>query len=90
MATDHGTPRTPWASTGDDALYAAWRDAERESEQALHAWFDGMGRASIDAYFVYRAALDREGAAARELERAAHRTPEPAAGILPLTDYAVD
>jgi hypothetical protein len=49
----------------DDA-YLAWFSAESESERALQLWFEN---ASATAYFAYRAALDREQAAARDLQR---------------------
>jgi hypothetical protein len=50
----------------DDA-YAAWAVAESECESALHAWHESHRQAT--AYPAYRAALDREEAAARDLER---------------------
>lgn len=52
----------------DDA-YMAWFAAESECEQTLRAWFDGTSRDGAEAYFAYRAALDREEAAARDLQR---------------------
>lgn len=51
----------------DDA-HLAWLTAESECERALHAWFDGGGDRT-HAYFAYRAALDREEAAAHDLQR---------------------
>jgi hypothetical protein len=48
----------------DDA-YMTWFAAARECERALRAW----QRAEPRAYWAYRAALDREEAAARDLER---------------------
>lgn len=52
----------------DDA-YLAWFDAENECERALGAWSAvARGDANL-AYFAYQAALDREEAAARYLER---------------------
>ena len=54
----------------DDA-YMTWFAAESECEQALHAWFDGSSNNRAQAYFAYRAALDREEAAARDLRRLA-------------------
>lgn len=51
----------------DDA-YLAWFSAESECEAALHAWFEDAHRYG-GAYFTYRAALDREEAAARDLQR---------------------
>lgn len=52
----------------DDA-YMAWFAAESECEQALHAWFDGTSGKRAEAYCAYRAAVDREEAAARDLQR---------------------
>ena len=52
----------------DDA-YLAWFAAESDCEQALRAWLDGTRVNGAEAYFAYRAALDREEAAARDLER---------------------
>lgn len=52
----------------DDA-YLAWFAAEGDSEQALRAWCNGTWRSRTDAYLAYRAALDREEAAARDLQR---------------------
>jgi hypothetical protein len=52
----------------DDA-HMTWVAAEVESEYALRAWFDASGPQGADAYLVYRAAVDREEAAARDLQR---------------------
>ena len=52
----------------DDA-YLAWFGAESDCERALRAWFGAAGDESATAYSAYRAALDREDAAARDLER---------------------
>ena len=52
----------------DDA-YIAWFAAESDCEQALRAWLEGTSGNRGEAYFVYRAALDREEAAARDLQR---------------------
>ncbi len=46
-----------------------WSDAESECDRTLRAWFDTSGAEATTAYFSYRAALDREEAAARDLER---------------------
>lgn len=51
----------------DDA-YMAWFAAARESEQALREWLEAR-RNQSDTYCCYRAALDREEAAARDLAR---------------------
>jgi hypothetical protein len=69
----------------DDA-HAAWQRAELECEQLLSAWYEGSPRAAVDWYRSYQAALDREEAAARDLERlwevasgsAASDSPRPA------------
>jgi len=52
----------------DDA-YLAWFSAEAESEVALRAWLREADAGHTIAYSAYRAALDREEAAARDLER---------------------
>ena len=52
----------------DDA-YLAWFSAETESESALRAWWQSTGSSRASCYAAYRAALDREEAAARDLER---------------------
>jgi hypothetical protein len=52
----------------DDA-YMAWRAAEGECEEALRRWSTGTSRVGAEAYSMYRAALDREEAAARDLQK---------------------
>ncbi|MBV9192703.1 MAG: hypothetical protein JO168_01070 [Solirubrobacterales bacterium] len=52
----------------DDA-YLAWLAAETDSELALRAWSADLSGSRSGAYSAYRAALDREEAAARDLER---------------------
>jgi hypothetical protein len=52
----------------DDA-YLAWFTAESESERAAKTWWRSSGRGRTPAYAAYRAALDREEAAAGVLER---------------------
>jgi hypothetical protein len=52
----------------DDA-YLAWFSAESECEAALRAWYDAAGSSRASAYLSYRAALDREAAAATDLAR---------------------
>jgi hypothetical protein len=52
----------------DDA-HLTWVAAEAESEQALRAWFDTGALQAARAYPVYRAAVDREEAAAHDLQR---------------------
>ena len=57
----------------DDA-YLTWVAAEVEAEHALRAWFDAAAPQSGDAYLVYRAAADREEAAAHDLQRLSELT----------------
>ena len=52
----------------DDA-HMTWVAAEVDSEHALHAWFDAGAPQGADAYRAYRAAVDREEAAAYDLQR---------------------
>ena len=55
----------------DDA-YLAWFSAENECEDVLRAWFQSTREQRATTYFAYRAALDREEAAAHDLERLWH------------------
>ncbi|MCW3012935.1 MAG: hypothetical protein JWO02_27 [Solirubrobacterales bacterium] len=50
-------------------VHMAWSSAAFECEQALHAWFDAAPRHRASSYVAYRAALDREAAAAHALGR---------------------
>ena len=50
-------------------LYMAWAAAEAECAQALHAWFTAGRGERVLAYDAYRTALDREAAAADDLQR---------------------
>jgi hypothetical protein len=52
----------------DDA-HMTWVGAEVESGYALRAWFDAGAPQGAGAYLAYRAAADREEAAARDLQR---------------------
>jgi hypothetical protein len=52
----------------DDA-HMTWVAAEVESEHALRAWFKGAASQRAAAYLAYRAAVDREETAARDLQR---------------------
>jgi hypothetical protein len=52
----------------DDA-YLAWIGAESEAETLLRGWFQATGERREAAYLAYRAALDREEASARDLDR---------------------
>jgi hypothetical protein len=51
-----------------DDVYMAWCRAQLECHHALRAWLD-TGSRSHTRYYAYRAALDREEAAAVDLER---------------------
>ena len=57
----------------DDA-HMAWVAAEVESEYALRAWFEAGQPQRAEAYLAYRAAVDREDAAARDLQRLSELT----------------
>jgi hypothetical protein len=52
-----------------DEAHIAWQRAELDCERALRAWHDGSARTGAELYRAYRAALDREHAAARDLQR---------------------
>ena len=52
-----------------DEAHVAWQRAELECDNALRAWCDGPPRAHVERYLTYRAALDREQAAAHDLQR---------------------
>ena len=64
----------------DDAQ-RAWFIAEGECGEALRAWFQAPPAKRVDAYAVYCAALDREEAAAHDLERLSELT-EPCQSAL--------
>jgi hypothetical protein len=57
----------------DDA-HMTWVAAEVEAGYALRAWFDAGARPGAGAYHAYRAAVDREEAAARDLQRLSELT----------------
>ena len=57
----------------DDA-HMTWVAAEVDSEHALRAWFDADAPQGAGAYLAYRAAVDREEAAARDLQRLSELT----------------
>ncbi|HWD76539.1 MAG TPA: hypothetical protein VG371_15500 [Solirubrobacteraceae bacterium] len=52
-----------------DEAYMTWVAAESESEGALRAWSERSCGNDRAAYAAYRAAADREDAAARDLRR---------------------
>ena len=51
-----------------DEAYMSWCTAQMQCQDALRAWFDARPHDRAEANCVYRAALDREQAAARDLE----------------------
>jgi hypothetical protein len=53
-----------WAPAG---AYQLWLAAAKDSAHALHAWLDGAPRDQAALYLAYRAALDREEAAAIQM-----------------------
>jgi hypothetical protein len=55
-----------------DEAYMSWRTAQMQCQAALRAWFDARPRDRAEANWVYRAALDREQAAALDLEWLSH------------------
>jgi hypothetical protein len=57
----------------DDA-HMTWIAAEVESEHALSAWLKAAPPSRAAAYQAYRAAADREEAAARDLQRLSELT----------------
>lgn len=52
-----------------DEAHFAWQRAELECERSLRAWYDSSPRTNAELYRSYRAALDREHAMARDLQR---------------------
>jgi hypothetical protein len=51
-----------------DEAYVSWCTAQMQCQTALRQWFDAGPRDRAEANSIYRAALDREQAAARDLE----------------------
>jgi hypothetical protein len=51
-----------------DEAYMSWCTAQTQCQNALRAWFDAGPRDRAEANWAYRAALDREQAAASDLE----------------------
>lgn len=54
-----------------ESLRLAWSDAADDACEAYVAWRDANQSARADAFIVYRAALDREQAAASALQHGA-------------------
>lgn len=57
-----------------DEAHMAWVAAEVDSQHALRAWYDAGRPQGAGAYLAYRAAVDREEAAARDLQRLSELT----------------
>ena len=57
-----------WIQLLDNA-YIAWRAAESECGRLLRKWFAASAHRAPVVYLTYRAALDREEASARALQR---------------------
>jgi hypothetical protein len=51
-----------------DEAHMSWCTSQVQCQTALRAWFDAGPHDRADANCAYRAALDREQAAARDLE----------------------
>jgi hypothetical protein len=62
-----------------DGAYLAWQFAQIECDLALIAWKAAAPGRGATAHMAYRAALDREEAAARDLEELRRLTGELAA-----------
>jgi hypothetical protein len=69
MQADIGAELTAIRARPLEDAYLVWFSAEHESGRALRAWWASTGAGRDAAYSVYRAALDREEAAALDLER---------------------
>ena len=58
---------THWGTVSD--VYCEWFNAEQESGAALRAWYAAAPAQRAAGFAGYRAALDREEAAAKRLHR---------------------
>jgi hypothetical protein len=72
-----------------DEAYMMWFAAESECEQALRVWSTGSSRGGAEVYWTYRAALDREEAAARDLQKLHQLTRSCHEGLTPPEDGVV-
>ena len=68
-----------------DVAHMAWVAAEVDSEYALHAWYKADAPEGAASYLAYRAAVEREEAAARDLQRLSELT-QPCQERLALTE----
>ena len=67
-----------------DVAHMEWIAAEVDSEYALHAWYKADMPEAAAAYVAYRAAAEREEAAARDLQRLSDLTqPQRTAPLVP-------
>jgi hypothetical protein len=66
----HIPPGGPIAAPRWTDVLLAWSDADDDANAAYLAWRDADRSGEADAFVVYRAALDREEAAARALQSA--------------------
>ena len=64
-------PRGAFAGRRSADLQLAWIDAADDAYEAYLIWRDAARADQADAFVVYRAALDREEAAAHALQREA-------------------
>jgi hypothetical protein len=66
---DNSRALTVIAARAVNDAHLTWVAAEVESDHALRAWFGAVAPQRAGAYLAYRAAVDREEAAARDLLR---------------------
>lgn len=62
-----------------DEAFQSWETAQLCCDEALHRWREAAPGRRSAAHTAYRAALDREEAAARDLQRLVEASRAPAA-----------
>lgn len=62
-----------------DEAFQSWEAAQRCCDEALHRWREAAPGRRAAAHAAYNAALDREEAAARDLQRLVQVSRAPAA-----------
>lgn len=62
-----------------DEAFQSWESAQLSCDEAFHRWREGPPGRRAAAHAAYRAALDREEAAARDLQRLVQASRAPAA-----------
>ncbi|MBB4663859.1 hypothetical protein [Conexibacter arvalis] len=70
-----------------DEVFQSWQAAQLLCHEAFHAWCDAAPAQRAGAHAAYRAALDREEAAAHDLQRvtqAARLSCDPVSRVRPL------